>query len=95
MDNYITENCLYILSLNRLHSGMLDVYLYVSDVRQWEYISYCLSQLTFTEKGLKKLIDNFKMFEHALSEDSVINHFRSVVSKVGAWLGWLCIFPLF
>ncbi|GJN33322.1 hypothetical protein PR202_gb21908 [Eleusine coracana subsp. coracana] len=51
------------------------------DVRQWEYISYCLSQLTFTEKGLKKLIDNFKMFEHALSEDSVMNHFRSVISK--------------
>ncbi|KAL6841826.1 hypothetical protein ACP4OV_028338 [Aristida adscensionis] len=53
----------------------------VNDVRQWEYISYCLSQLTFTEKGLKKLIDNFKMFEHALSEDSVMNHFRSVISK--------------
>jgi len=56
----------------------------VNDVRQWEYISYCLSQLTFTEKGLKKLIDNFKMFEHALSEDSVMNHFRSVISKVGS-----------
>ncbi|KAI4965118.1 hypothetical protein ZWY2020_057438 [Hordeum vulgare] len=53
----------------------------VNDVRQWEYISYCLSQLTFTEKGLKKLIDNFKMFEHALCEDSVLNHFRSVIAK--------------
>ncbi|KAL5197064.1 hypothetical protein ABZP36_000576 [Zizania latifolia] len=53
----------------------------VNDVRQWEYISYCLSQLTFTEKGLKKLVDNFKMFEHALSEDSVMNHFRSVIAK--------------
>ncbi|XP_051213914.1 condensin-1 complex subunit CAP-D2 [Lolium perenne] len=52
-----------------------------NDVRQWEYISYCLSQLTYTEKGLKKLIDNFKMFEHALSEDSVMNHFRSVIAK--------------
>ncbi|XP_048554898.1 condensin-1 complex subunit CAP-D2 [Triticum urartu] len=53
----------------------------VNDVRQWEYISYCLSQLTFTEKGLKKLIDNFKIFEHALCEDSVLNHFRSVIAK--------------
>ncbi|XP_015695348.1 condensin complex subunit 1 isoform X1 [Oryza brachyantha] len=53
----------------------------VNDVRQWEYISYCLSQLTFTEKGLKKLVDNFKIFEHALSEDSVMNHFRSVIAK--------------
>ncbi|BAF22440.1 condensin-1 complex subunit CAP-D2 isoform X2 [Oryza sativa Japonica Group] len=53
----------------------------VNDVRQWEYISYCLSQLTFTEKGLKKLVDNFKIFEHALSEDSVMNHFRTVIAK--------------
>ncbi|XP_047084626.1 condensin-1 complex subunit CAP-D2-like [Lolium rigidum] len=58
-----------------------------NDVRQWEYISYCLSQLTYTEKGLKKLIDNFKMFEHALSEDSVMNHFRSVIAKSNGIFG--------
>nr|KYP59857.1 Condensin complex subunit 1 [Cajanus cajan] len=53
----------------------------VTDVRQWEYISYCLSQLSFTEKGMKKLIELFKTYEHVLSEDSVMDHFRNILSK--------------
>ncbi|OMO50664.1 Armadillo-like helical [Corchorus olitorius] len=46
-----------------------------------EHISYCLSQLQFTEKGMKKLIESFKTYEHALSEDTVMDHFRNIVSK--------------
>lgn len=53
-----------------------------TDVRQWEHISYCLSQLSFTEKGMKKLIDLFKTYEHALSEDSVMDNFRNILNKV-------------
>uniref|UniRef100_A0A6M2EYT0 Condensin complex subunit 1 C-terminal domain-containing protein n=1 Tax=Populus davidiana TaxID=266767 RepID=A0A6M2EYT0_9ROSI len=53
----------------------------VTDTRQWEYISYCLSQLAFTEKGMKKLIDSFKTFEHVLSEDSVMDNFKSIIIK--------------
>ncbi|KAE9619744.1 putative condensin complex subunit 1 [Lupinus albus] len=53
----------------------------VTDVKQWEYIAYCLSQLSFTEKGMKKLIDLFKTYEHALSEDSVMDHFRNILNK--------------
>ncbi|XP_044478360.1 condensin complex subunit 1-like [Mangifera indica] len=53
----------------------------VTDIRQWEYISYCLSQLAFTEKGMKKLMEAFKIYEHALSEDSVMEHFRSIINK--------------
>ncbi|KAL2325982.1 hypothetical protein Fmac_025040 [Flemingia macrophylla] len=53
----------------------------VTDVRQWEYISYCLSQLSFTEKGMKKLIELFKTYEHVLSEDSVMDHFRNLLNK--------------
>ncbi|GAV83536.1 LOW QUALITY PROTEIN: Cnd1 domain-containing protein [Cephalotus follicularis] len=53
----------------------------VTDVRQWEYISYCLSQLAFTEKGMKKLIELFKTYEPALSEDSVMDHFRNIMNK--------------
>lgn len=49
---------------------------------QWENISYCLSQLSFTEKGVKKLIESFKTYEHALSEDSVMDHFRNIINKV-------------
>ncbi|MED6172299.1 Condensin-1 complex subunit CAP-D2 [Stylosanthes scabra] len=53
----------------------------VADVRQWEHISYCLSQLAFTEKGMKKLIELFKTYEHALSEDSVMDNFRTILNK--------------
>ncbi|CAL5207628.1 unnamed protein product [Lathyrus oleraceus] len=53
----------------------------VADIRQWEHISYCLSQLSFTEKGMKKLIDLFKTYEHALSEDSVMDNFRNILNK--------------
>ncbi|XP_004303600.1 PREDICTED: condensin complex subunit 1 isoform X2 [Fragaria vesca subsp. vesca] len=53
----------------------------VTDVRQWEYISYCLSQLAFTEKGMKKLMESFKTYEHVLSEDSVMDHFKSIINK--------------
>ncbi|KAI9082072.1 hypothetical protein K1719_035997 [Acacia pycnantha] len=53
----------------------------VTDVRQCEHLSYCLSQLTFTERGMKKLIELFKTYEHALLEDSVMDHFRNIINK--------------
>ncbi|MFS7943327.1 putative armadillo-like helical, condensin complex subunit 1 [Helianthus anomalus] len=53
----------------------------VTDARQWENISYCLSQLSFTDKGIKKLIELFKVYEHVLSNDVVMDHFRSIINK--------------
>ncbi|PON31588.1 Condensin subunit [Parasponia andersonii] len=53
----------------------------VTDIKQWEYISYCLSQLSFTEKGMKKLMELFKTYEHVLSEDSVMDHFKAIINK--------------
>ncbi|XP_076908529.1 condensin-1 complex subunit CAP-D2-like [Bidens hawaiensis] len=53
----------------------------VMDAKQWENISYCLSQLSFTDKGIKKLIDSFKVYEHVLSNDTVMEHFRSIINK--------------
>ncbi|CAN6444040.1 unnamed protein product [Victoria cruziana] len=52
-----------------------------TDVKQWEGIAYCLSQLTLTEKGIKKLMESFKCYEHALSGDSVVSHFRVIINK--------------
>ncbi|XP_016457670.2 condensin-1 complex subunit CAP-D2-like [Nicotiana tabacum] len=53
----------------------------VTDVRLCEYISYCLSQLSYTDKSMRKLIELFKMYEHSLSEDSVMDNFRTIISK--------------
>ncbi|KAL3819716.1 hypothetical protein ACJIZ3_005621 [Penstemon smallii] len=52
-----------------------------SDIKQWEYISYCLSQLAFTEKSMRKLIESFKVYEHVLSEDIVMEHFKNIITK--------------
>lgn len=63
-------------------SFLLFLFVSAADVRQWECIAYCLSQLTFSEKGLKKLIDLFKAYEHSLCEDSVMDYFRVIINKV-------------
>ncbi|KAL8147344.1 condensin-1 complex subunit CAP-D2 [Apium graveolens] len=52
-----------------------------TDTKQWEYISYCLSQLSFTDKGMKKLIESFKTYEHVLCEDLVMEHFKNIINK--------------
>lgn len=56
-----------------------------ADAGQWKHLSYCLSQLAYTEKGMKKLIELFKTYEHALSEDSVMDHFKNIINKVLIW----------
>ncbi|CAN4109193.1 unnamed protein product [Withania somnifera] len=53
----------------------------VTDLRLCEYISYCLSQLSYTDKSMRKLIELFKTYEHALSEDSVMDNFRIIINK--------------
>ncbi|KAJ8570427.1 hypothetical protein K7X08_037399 [Anisodus acutangulus] len=53
----------------------------VTDVRLCEYISYCLAQLSYTDKSMRKLIELFKTYEHALSEDSVMDNFRTIINK--------------
>ncbi|XP_010312109.1 condensin-1 complex subunit CAP-D2 [Solanum lycopersicum] len=53
----------------------------VTDIRLCEYISYCLSQLSYTDKSMRKLIELFKTYEHALSEDSVMDNFRTIINK--------------
>lgn len=57
-------------------------FLFYADVRLCEYISYCLSQLSYTDKSMRKLIELFKTYEHALSEDSVMDNFRTIINKV-------------
>ncbi|XP_057535381.1 condensin-1 complex subunit CAP-D2-like isoform X1 [Amaranthus tricolor] len=53
----------------------------VTDSSQWECLAYCLSQLSFTDKGMKKLIDSFETYEHALCEDSVTDNSRNIIIK--------------
>ncbi|MBA0591390.1 hypothetical protein Gorai_020068, partial [Gossypium raimondii] len=46
-----------------------------------QFLIGSIKKLSFTEKGVKKLIESFKTYEHALSEDSVMDHFRNIINK--------------
>lgn len=52
-----------------------------SDVKQWKDLSYCMAQLTYTDKSLKKMIELFPKYQNALGEEEVVEHFRSIVAK--------------
>ncbi|XP_024543850.1 condensin complex subunit 1 isoform X1 [Selaginella moellendorffii] len=52
-----------------------------SDRAQWQAIAYCLSQLTFTDKAMKRLIDLFKQFANALVDEQVLDSFKTICSK--------------
>lgn len=50
--------------------------------RQYRDLAYCVSQLPFTERGLRKMLDNFDCFGDKLSDESIFSVFLSVVSKL-------------
>uniref|UniRef100_A0A452TN69 Condensin complex subunit 1 n=1 Tax=Ursus maritimus TaxID=29073 RepID=A0A452TN69_URSMA len=50
--------------------------------RQYRDLAYCVSQLPLTERGLRKMLDNFDCFGDKLSDESVFSAFLSVVGKL-------------
>jgi hypothetical protein len=54
----------------------------LTDPKQWRDLGYCLAQLSYTEKGLRKIIDLFPKYQKALSEHEVVEHFRTIIVKV-------------
>ncbi|KAJ7519949.1 hypothetical protein O6H91_20G060900 [Diphasiastrum complanatum] len=52
-----------------------------SDTQQWQAIAYCLSQLTYGEKAMKKLSDQFKNYEHALVDEKVVDYLKAIAIK--------------
>lgn len=55
---------------------------FCTDTKQWKDLSYCMAQLTYTDKSLKKLIELFPKYQNALGEAEVVEHFKSIVAKV-------------
>lgn len=52
------------------------------DAKQWRDLSYCLAQLSYTDKSLKKMIELFPKYQNALGVDEVVEHFKTIVAKV-------------
>lgn len=49
--------------------------------RQWRDIAYCLSLLNYTEKTIKKLIDNITLFKDKVQVQEVYDYFRRIISN--------------
>ena len=50
--------------------------------RQYRDLAYCVSQLPLTERGLRKMLDNFDCFGDKLSDESIFSAFLSIVGKL-------------
>ncbi|XP_014916885.2 condensin complex subunit 1 [Acinonyx jubatus] len=50
--------------------------------RQYRDLAYCVSQLPLTERGLRRMLDNFDCFGDKLSDESIFSAFLSVVGKL-------------
>ncbi|CAM6100082.1 unnamed protein product [Calypogeia fissa] len=53
----------------------------ISNRRQWQDIAFCLSQLSYPQSCLRKLADNFKLYQHALGDTEVLAHFKALIGK--------------
>lgn len=49
--------------------------------RQWRDIGYCLSMLNYTEKTIKKLIENIPCYKDKVQIDEVYESFKSIISS--------------
>lgn len=52
-----------------------------SSERQWRDIAFCLSLLTYTEKTIKKLIDNIPYFKDKIQVDEVFDCFKTIINN--------------
>ena len=52
------------------------------DVSQWRNIAFCISQLPFSDKGVKKLIEGHAVYKNALEDDETAGVILSIVAKV-------------
>ncbi|KAH8344762.1 hypothetical protein KR067_006811 [Drosophila pandora] len=49
--------------------------------RQWRDIAFCLSQLTYNERAVNKLIDNVQHFRDKVQVDEVYQSFKLIISN--------------
>ena len=49
--------------------------------RQWRDLAFCLSMLSYNERGIRKLQENFACFHDKLAEEDVYQSFLAIVGK--------------
>jgi condensin complex subunit 1 len=53
-----------------------------TSLKQRRNLAYCISELTITDKGVKKMIELFKNIKDALYDSEIFDAFKKTVSKV-------------
>ena len=49
--------------------------------RQWRDLAFCLSMLTYNERSIRKLQENFACFADKLGEQDVFNSFMTIMDS--------------
>ena len=74
-----------LISKDRQIEGLVEKLCYRFKVteqeRQWRDIAYCLSLLSYTEKTIKKLIENIVLFKDKVQVDEVYDFFKQIISN--------------
>lgn len=52
------------------------------DIVQWRNVSFCMSQLPLSDKGVKKMIEGFGNYKNALADDETAETMLQIVAKV-------------
>jgi len=72
----------YILLFARLSlCSIFNIFLSRRTERQWRDLAFCLSMLSFNERGIRKLQENFTCFHDKLAEEHVYQSFLTIVGK--------------
>lgn len=74
-----------LISKDRQIEGLVEKLCYRFKVteqeRQWRDIAYCLSLLSYTEKTIKKLIDNIVLFKDKVQVQEVYDYFHQIIAS--------------
>ncbi|EGR27594.1 hypothetical protein IMG5_193940 [Ichthyophthirius multifiliis] len=50
--------------------------------REWINCSFCLSQLSYNEKGIRKLLEFYESYREKLTNNTIMENFQGVLSKL-------------
>ena len=50
--------------------------------KDWRNSAFCMSMLSYNEKGLRRLIDNFEFYREKLVDATVNECFKAILNKV-------------
>ncbi|KDO28964.1 hypothetical protein SPRG_20069 [Saprolegnia parasitica CBS 223.65] len=60
---------------------MCQRFVTTTEKAQWRDLAFCLSNLSFNEKAIKKLLEQKKVFKQCLQDDTVYESFEQIVAK--------------